>query len=155
MSDMVPTGSKYTDEQRIEAATQYAVTGLLSKTSQATGIPDSTLSEWTKTEWWVDVIGRVRSEKTDEHRARYSEILTLAQDRTVEALPTATAQQAAVIGGVAFDKLRLIDHQATSISGKAESMTALAQEFRRLSEQWEEKQVNVVSTIDKDNESHS
>jgi len=64
----------------------------------------------------------------------------------VEDMPNATAQQASIIGGVAFDKLRLIDNQPTSISGKAESMSTLANEFRALSAKWEEKQSRVVST---------
>ena len=146
MSDMVPTGSKYSDQERMSAATQYAITGLLTKTSKSTGIPETTLSSWTKSDWWVEAIAKVRSEKTEEHRARYSEILSLSQDRMVEDMPNATAQQASIIGGVAFDKLRLIDNQPTSISGKAESMSTLANEFRALSAKWEEKQSRVVST---------
>lgn len=152
MSELVGSGSKYSDQQRMDVAVLYAISGNATKVAKDTGIPRTTIVGWKKTDWWDDAVTRVRREKADEHRARYSEILSLAQDRTIEALPDATAQQAAVIGGVAFDKLRLIDNQATSISGKAESMTQLAQEFRRLSEQWEEKQVNVVETQDKTEE---
>ncbi len=138
----------WTREQKQQAAIEYEVTGSFTKTSKALSIPKQTIHNWSKEEWWVELTSQVRTEKTKQHRAKYSHILDLAQDRMVEDLPNATAQQASVIGGIAFDKLRLIDNLATSISGKAESMSSLAQEFRKISAQWDS--LKVVATQDKD-----
>ncbi len=132
MSSMVPTGSKYTDDQRTEAAIQYEVTGSFKKTSKITGIPKSTLQDWAKTEWFIELTVTVRSEKKLRHRARFSKIVDMAQAQTIKELPNATAQQAAIIGGVAFDKLRLIDNQPTSITGHQDTR-ALAEICMELS----------------------
>ena len=145
MSCMVPTGSKYTDDQRTEAAIQYEVTGSFKKTSKITGIPKSTLQDWARTEWFIELAVMVRSEKKLRHRARFSKIVDMAQAQTIKELPNATAQQAAIIGGVAFDKLRLIDNQPTSIRGDSSTVHALADKFRKLSADHKAIQNSVVA----------
>ena len=134
MSSMVPTGSKYSDDQRTEAATQYEVTGSFKKTSKITGIPKSTLQDWARTEWFKELTVMVRSEKNSRHRARFSKIVDMAQAQTIKELPNATAQQASIISGVAFDKIRLIDNQPTSIRGDSATVQALVAEFDKLSQ---------------------
>ncbi len=153
MSKLVTNGSKYSDEERTQAAIHYAVTGSLVKTEEATGIPDSTIGTWKKQDWWEELVGSVRDEKGEEHRANYVEIIDKAQKQTLKALPKANAAQAHLIACQATDKVRLHDGMPTAITGKSEDMAALANEFRKLSQQWEEKQVNVVavqeeSTVD-------
>ena len=146
MSDMVPTGSKYTDEDRQQAAVQYAVTGSLTKTEQATGIPDSTIGEWTKTEWWDDILGKVRAEKGDEHRAQYSAIVDQAQAKALELIPDMKDAKAAVLMAcMSTDKIRLADNMPTSISGKSDGMEQLAATFRKLSAQHKQRMDSVVS----------
>ena len=63
----------------------------------------------------------------------------------MEKLPEASAAQANLIACQATDKIRLHDGMPTEITGKAESMNSLAAEFRKLSQQWEEKQARVVA----------
>ena len=75
-----------------------------------------------------------------------------AQQVALEKLPEASAAQANLIACQATDKIRLHDGMPTEITGKAESMRTLAQEFRKLSEQWEEKQTNVVEIQDETEE---
>ena len=136
----------WTREQKQQAAIQYAIQGSLAKIERDMGIPDATVSTWKKEEWWVELVGALRNEKSEEHRAQYVRIVGKAQKRVLKALPKATAQQAMIIAGVGTDKVRLHDGMPTSISGKAESMSSLANEFRALSAKWEEKQSRVVST---------
>ncbi len=152
MSKLVTNGSKYSDEQRTQAAIHYAVTGSLVKTEDATGIPDSTIGTWKKQDCWVELVGSVRNEKGEEHRAMYSQIVDRAQRITLEKLPDASAAQANLIACQATDKVKLHDGMPTAITGKADSMNSLAQEFRKLSQQWEEKQVNVVATQEESEE---
>jgi low affinity Fe/Cu permease len=153
MSEMVPTGSKYTDEQRIEAATQYAIDGSLTKVADKIGIPRTTINEWAKSEWWVQHIVKVRQQNDDKVLAKAAKIVDLAQQVVLDKLPEATASQAAVIGGIYIDKGRLIRNQPTSIQGKSGDMQALIKKFDELSNKWEEKQVNVVSVQHKDKSS--
>ncbi len=132
MSILVTNGSKYSDEQRTQAAIHYAVTGSLVKTEQATGIPDSTIGTWKKQDWWVDLVGSVRNEKGEEHRAMYSQIVDKAQRITLEKLPDASAAQANLIACQATDKVKLHDGMPTSITGSIDNR-ALAEQCKELS----------------------
>ena len=145
MGKLVTRGSKYTDEQRISAAVIYAAKGTYSAVTREMNIPKSTLSNWSKTDWWDATVVEVRTEKSSEHRTNYVEIIDKAQKQTLKALPKANAAQAHLIACQATDKVRLHDGQPTSISGKGENIAALADDFRKLSQQWTEKQIDVVS----------
>ena len=143
MSEMVVQGSKYTDQQRTEAAIQYAITGSLTKTQQATGIPHNTMSYWKKESWWVEAIDKVRHEKADEHRAMYSQLVEAAQAKALELLPsTKCAKTAMLVACMGTDKVRLHDGLATSISGKAESKEELLKKFAKIAMDYNK---NVVS----------
>jgi hypothetical protein len=129
MSQLCPTGSKYTDDQRLNAATEYAIKGSFVKVSESTGIPDSTLRGWRDSEWWDETVAMVRDQKHSEIRARYVEIIQAAQDQTIKELPNATAQQAATVAGIAFDKVRIADNLPIKLTGDV-SVEALAQQFQ-------------------------
>ena len=146
MSKLVTRGSKYTDDQRISAAVIYAAKGTYSAVIREMNIPKSTLSNWSETDWWDEVVAEVRTEKSGEHRANYVEIIDKAQEQTLKALPNANAAQAHLIACQATDKVRLHDGMPTAITGKSESMDSLANEFRKISEQWDK--LNVVATQD-------
>ena len=152
MSKLVKNGSKYSDDQRMEVVVLYAISGNAKKVAKATGIPRTTIVGWKKAEWWEDAVTAVRSEKADEHRDKYSELVDKAQRVALEKLPQASAAQASIIAATATDKLRLHDGMPTEITGKSGDMIALANEFRKLSMQWDEKQANVVKTQDKTEE---
>jgi len=150
MGEMVVQGSKYSNEDRIEAAIQYAVTGSLTKTSKVTGMAKGTLHGMMQQDWWDEVVAEVRTEKAAEHRARYSKLVDKAQSRALKKIGKACARDAVWIAGVCTDKLRLHDNLPTSITAKSEDYQSLAKQFKELSEQWEEKQVGVVSTQHKE-----
>jgi len=60
MGKLVASRSKYTDDQRRQAV---GVSGLMTKVSESTGIPETTLATWkNKTDWWDDLVVAVRSE---------------------------------------------------------------------------------------------
>ncbi len=152
MSDLVKTGSKYSNQQRMEVAILYAISGNAKKVAKDTWIPRTTIVGWKKQDWWQDAVASVRSEKADEHRAKYSELVDKAQQVALDKLPEASAAQANLIACQATDKIRLHDGMPTEITGKAESMNSLAAEFRKLSQQWEEKQARVVAVQDESEE---
>jgi len=153
MSKLVKNGSKYSDDQRMEVAILYAISGNAKKVAKATGIPRTTIVSWKKADWWDNAVATVRSEKADEHRAKYSELVDKAQRVALEKLPQASAAQASIIAATATDKLRLHDGMPTEIVANSKDMKALANEFKELSRQMREKQINVVQTQDKTEES--
>ena len=133
---MVAGRSKYTDEDRTQAAIHYAVSGSFAKIEQDLGIPDSTVAEWVKADWWDDIISTVRAAKADEHRATYSQIVDLAQNKALELIPKMTdAKAALIIAATATDKVRLADNLPTTIRGDSESMKDLAAKFALLSQE--------------------
>ena len=152
MSRMVSKGSKYSDQQRMEVVVLYAISGNAKKVAKATGIPRTTIVGWKKADWWHDAVAKVRSEKADEHRAKYSELVDKAQRVALEKLPDATAQQAMTIAAIGTDKIRLHDGMPTEISGQSRDMKALVNKFNDLADKWDEKQVNVVKTQDETEE---
>ena len=144
MSEMVRTGSKYTDDQRTQAAIQYAIKGNMVAVAKDTGIPRKTIVDWKGSDWWDSIIAEVRQENTNYQVARYTAIIEKAQEITLAKLPEATAAQAAVISGIATDKARLLLNLPTSISstqGTTEAINALAKQFKELSDSYKIKDV--------------
>ncbi len=152
MSNLVKNGSKYSDDQRMEVAILYAISGNAKKVAKATGIPRTTIVSWKKADWWDDAVTAIRSEKADEHRAKYSKLVDKAQRVALEKLPEASARDALIIAATSTDKIRLHDGMPTKITDKSTDMKALANEFRKLSRQWNEKQAKVVKTQDETEE---
>jgi len=170
MSELVGSGSKYSDEDRRKAVVEYCVLGNTKQVAKTTGIPRTTINDWKKTDWWDEESVKVRHEINDQILAQNMHIATKAGERVLDSLVNGdeklvwdktkckyvikrvkpSGKDAAVIGGISQDKARVQQSLPTSITGKAENMASLAQEFRKLSQQWEEKQVNVVKTIEKD-----
>jgi len=66
MGKLVHSRSKYTDDERRRAVVEYCVSGLMTKVSDVTGIPDTTLYEWKNhSDWWDDLTVTVRDEIKD------------------------------------------------------------------------------------------
>jgi len=163
MSDLVGQGSKYTDEDRRKVALEYSLTGSLSKVAKRTGIPRKTISDWkNKSDWWVEVSAKVRHQKEAKILADNEEVIDKAHREIVDRLDNGDVQlvrtkngvelhrvpvkakDAAVIRGISDDKRRLSLNQPTAITGKSVDMKALANEFRKLSQQWNEKRINSI-----------
>lgn len=149
---VIPTkGSKYTDDIRKQAAISYAIQGNAAAVGRELGISETTLSDWRKQEWFVAITEEVRSQNADRITAQAQKIIDSATDITLEKLPDASAKDAATIGAIWYDKLRLSLSLPTSISSNNTSgqINALMDKFAELSQQWDEKQSNVVQVVEK------
>ena len=145
MSNLVKKGSKYSDQQRMEVVILYAISGNAKKVAKATGIPRTTIVGWKKTAWWKDAVTSVRSEKADEHRARYSELVDKAQKVALEKLPEASARDAMIIAATGTDKIRLADNKPTSITSSQASDAQIKAVMDKCFELGQEvKQVNSI-----------
>ena len=151
MAKMASTGGKYSDQQRAEVAIQYAVSGDLEAVAKATGIPQATIIGWKHLDWWDAVVGGIRHEKAEEHRARYSQSVDDAQQVALEKPPEAGSRDA-TITAAATDKSRSHDGMPTATTGESTDMAALAEDFRQISRQWNEKSDRVITTQDETDE---
>ena len=153
MSQLVGRGSKYTDEQRKEAAILYAINGNLSSIEKAMSIPNQTLSEWKKSDWWDTIVGEVRAENADKHIALYSELTEKALTKASKAVDKLKINELSpndikalvVTGATSTDKARLLMNQPTSISGKAEGMGELMAKFEKIERDHQNIKNSVVS----------
>ena len=119
---------------------------------------------------WVDSLVKARQEISDEILAQNLAIAIKAGDVVLDRLENGdeklvwdkekkehvikrvmpSGKDSMIISGVAQDKGRVQMGLATSIVGKSDDIPALIKYFREVSEKWDEKQVRVVSTQDKD-----
>ena len=151
MSEMVAGGSKYTDEQRREAAVQYAISGNLAEVERQTGIPDSTVHTWLNSDWFIGTVGEVRSQNQDLHIARYHELISEATEQALrgvrelseDKLSPGDIKALVVTAACGTDKSRLLMNQPTSISSKSEGMEALAARFAKI----EQDHANIQSSV--------
>ena len=138
----------------------------MTKVSEVTSIPATTLSTWkNETDWWDDLVVAVRSEINDRILANNMEIATKAGERVLDSLENGdeklvwdknkneyvkirvkpTGKDASVMGGINRDKARVQLNLPTSIQGKSTDMQALAGEFQRLSREYRKDQQRVVA----------
>lgn len=62
------SGRKYkwwSEDDRIRAATVYALVGSAVKVQEITGIPAGTIRQWKTTEWWPQIVDRIRRDQDD------------------------------------------------------------------------------------------
>lgn len=143
------TGSQYTDEQRREAMSHYALLGNAQKVSDLTSIPRRTINDWTKTEWGVGLLASIRLEKSDEIDAIISNTLEKSSQALLDRIDNGDdvitsngehdrqlmrGRDLATVFGIMFDKRQIIRNLPTSI--KAEStdtrLNSLADKVREL-----------------------
>ena len=134
MSELVgnASGSKYSDEQRINAAVIHASTGVYSRTSEQTGIPDRTLRDWGNTDWWNEVITEVREQNKEKRIAQYDEIMDLAHTQVVDKLPDSSARDAMIIMATAQDKGRILQQLPNAYRGGDDTLADLKERFRAI-----------------------
>ena len=141
--------SQYTDEQRREAAAHYVLLGNAKKVSELTNIPRTTLSDWTRCEWWQELTVSIRQEKSDEIDASITNILDAASESLLDRIKDGDhvlnkdgevirlgmkGRDLATVFGITFDKRQIMRNLPTSI--KAEStdtrLNQLAEKVREL-----------------------
>jgi hypothetical protein len=134
---------------------RVAVEGNISSVSRKLNIPRQTLSDWSREDWFISLVGDVRHEKAEETASRYQELslkalakADAAIDRLSDDLNTSDIKALVIASAAATDKQRLLLNQATVIRADSAGIESLAKTFASLSEQWTEKQANVVQVID-------
>ena len=118
---LVPTGSKYTDEDRRQAVVLYLTLGTNTAVAKELGCGQTTISNWRRTDWWEQESVRVCQEIEDEFRAKLRKVALKGAERALTCIEegTVTGKESMVMSGIAYDKLRLSENRPTSISANA------------------------------------
>ncbi len=169
MGELVSRGSKYTNQQRREVVIEYHIKGNDQAVAKSTGISRQTINTWRlHSDWWDELLGEVRHEIGDQILGQNLQIAVKSGESVLDSLENGDeklvwdkdkkehvikrvkpgAYHSMLVSGISQDKARTQLNLPTSISGKAEDYQALAKQFKELSEQWDEKQANVIATQD-------
>jgi len=143
-TNLVPSGSKYTDVQRKEAAALYLHLGVFSKVAEVVQVPERTIRDWAVTDWWEQVCSDLRGEITAQSRAKWAQIIDIAQDSAIKSLKSGDVRgkDAVVMAAVAQDKARILDNLPTKLTASVD-MTGLLDQFTRIAGSTSERRVIV------------
>ena len=145
--------TKYAREDRYKAAAALVATGNSKAASRESHIPASTIRHWSQhNEDFQLMCQEIKTEFGEKIKYKYAEIINESADQTLDRLrngdvvrDTKTGdlvrvpikgKDAAIIGAVAFDKLRLAESQPTTIvqhKSGVEDLVQLADKFRAIS----------------------
>ncbi len=158
-------GSQYTNEQRIAVISDYVVLGNQSKVSELNNIPLTTVHEWIKSEWGVELTEEIRNEKAPELDANLTRLIDSAFEQAQDRVDNGdyrvgkdgklirvpmNGKDLIVGGAVVYDKQRLHRNQPTSITDTKDSRT-MAEACKEISRMMR-RNVRVVSVQEKSEE---
>ena len=139
----------YTREQKIEAATHYAIHGSLAKIERDLDIPKTTAHYWKgNDDLFNETIEQIRTEKQDEHIAKYHALVSDAIDHAHSRLDDASPKDALIMAATATDKARLLMAAPQAAERVTESLNTLAKQFEDIAQSFKEKQVKDQRAIE-------
>jgi transposase-like protein len=80
--------TRYSDQQKLEAATAYLAIGNLSQVSRTMGIPEVTLRVWKATDWWKDLVDELKMQERIELSARMKKMIEASHILVAQRLET-------------------------------------------------------------------
>ena len=157
-------GSRYGVQERIQVAVAFIVEGNVSRTSRATGIPESTIRDSRKSDWWEQLNAEVRGEKEHEFQAGFTRMVQAAigqvEDRLThgdvklvrgaegheERRVPVSAKDATMVAAISYDKLRLSLNLPTSIrvNTDAHTLEALGKRFEEIGKAYQREVIDVT-----------
>ncbi len=73
-------GSQYTNEQRFNVIADLFVIGNITKTAEMHNMPKQTVHNWARSEWGVELLGQIGTEKGEELDANFTKLIDVAFD---------------------------------------------------------------------------
>lgn len=136
------------ESKKIEAATLYAATGSIPRTSSLAKVPLQTLRNWISEDWFLQIMNRVKREEGVAMDRKFTKIVDKALDKIEERIDTGdyvydmkrgvaapipmSGRDLTLVTGTLFDKRQLIRGDATKITtavNSEEHLKKLAQDF--------------------------
>lgn len=84
--ELIPESGSYSSEVKLNAVMIYATCGSLRKTSEISGIPRITIVDWTKTDWWPEVLPLALELTNRKFSAKLNGIMERALDNLEDIL---------------------------------------------------------------------
>ena len=149
--------SVYSSEQKVAAATYYALTGNLTLASDRAEIPWDVIRRWkASAPWFMEIVDQVHKQKSEEFNAKATEIIDDCLAALVQRVQTGEevviqngkvvtkalgARDLAYVLSVVFDKRQLNKGQATTIRQNStdDMLKKLKKEFIKMAKKEEEK----------------
>lgn len=140
----------HTNEDKNRGVAAYVATGSFSKAAQITGVPENTLRNWSKQDWFPEEVRRLDQVDTDEIKSTFTRIAKRAtvdlEDRLENGDEVVTkdgeivrkkiaGKDLAIISAVSVDKRKHLMEQPASISiqNTHEKLLNLMQQFIKFS----------------------
>lgn len=156
--------TKYTDAEKMAVVVEYGVTCNMVTVAKNLNMNRGTIKGWPRQDWWAEMVNQNRQTIDELVESKLTQIISLSHDRVINSLTEGdekvfynarldklvstnilpTGKDAATIGGITFDKLRLIRNQPTRITSDSSNMMKLMDEFRELSKSYEVKNINTI-----------
>ena len=140
----------WSDDHRREAANHYAVTGSLQATSDATGIPYTTVLDWSKgrndkSGAFLAQCEIVREQKTTEFIAKYEAIADKALAGLNDKLDAGegSVRDLVTVAGISTDKALILSGKPSRISAN-QGVEELAKQFAKLSQMHQEQTTECI-----------
>ena len=73
-------GSQYTNEQRFNVIADLFVIGSITKTAERHNMPKQTVHNWARSEWGVELLGQIGTEKGEEFDAHLTKLIDVSFD---------------------------------------------------------------------------
>ncbi len=151
-------GSQYTNEQRFNVIADLFVTGSITKTAEMHNMPKQTVHNWARSEWGVELLGQIGTEKGEELDANFTKLIDAAfeqaQDRVENGDYRVTkdgklirvpmgGKELVISGATVYDKQRLHRNQPTQIRAQTADaqIQSFISEYRKIAQSYK-----VVST---------
>lgn len=139
----------YSDAQKMKVVCTYAVTGNSRRTSEMTKVPEGTIRVWKQTEWWHEIMSRIREEQNEELDVKLTALVEKAVDAVNDRLEhgdyryiaktgelvrqPVSMKDLAIVTAITVDKRQLLRGEPTSRVEKVsenEKLVRLAEEFK-------------------------
>ena len=128
---------RYTHDQKAKAVAHAEINGF-QQASEAMGIPESNIRYWWDQPKFADLREKTREDKRDGYRV----IVTLAQDRLIQLIPSMEPRDLTILLGVAQDKDLLLSGDPTSRSETKDTTHDLDPDTRRRITDWLDKRLD-------------
>ena len=76
----------WSETKRIEALTTFLATGSQAHTSAITGVPEETIRQWRKSEWWAERTKEFKSDNSTQLSNKLTKVMDKALDAVVDRL---------------------------------------------------------------------
>ncbi len=140
-------GSQYTNEQRFNVIADLFVIGSITKTAEMHNMPKQTVSNWARSEWGVELLGQIGTEKGEELDANFTKLIDSAFEQAQDRVENGDyrvskdgklirvpmgGKELVISGATVYDKQRLHRNQPTAITGSQDNR-ALSEVCKELS----------------------